>query len=180
MSGLNIQPIGATFGAAISGLDVRTLDASSETTVHEAIAKHRVVVFKDQHLSPEEQLTFSRRFGPLYRMPYIKPMPAYPDVIAVLKEADETNVSTFGSWWHADFSYLEEPPVFSILQAQELPPRGGDTLFADMIGAYEALSLGMRNLITSLNVMHSGHIYGTRFGDGWRAEQNARNRDQHW
>ena len=163
------HPSGSTFGAEVTGIDLRDLDNETGPLVHDVIDRYRVVVFRDQHLSPEDQLSFSRRFGPLYRMPYIEPMPDQPDVIAVLKEADEVNVSTFGSWWHADFSYLEEPPVYSILQAHELPAVGGDTLFADMIAAYEGLSPGMRRLIEPLEVMHSGHIYGTELAvDGNR------------
>jgi alpha-ketoglutarate-dependent taurine dioxygenase len=152
----------ATFGAEISGLDVRALDGESEAAVKAAMDEHRVLVFRDQSLSPDEQKTFSRRFGPLIQVPYVKPLEDHPDVIAVLKEADEVGVSTFGSWWHADFSYLEEPPVYSILHAIELPPKGGDTLFADMAAAYDALSDGMKRLIDPHMVMHSGHIYGTK------------------
>ncbi len=158
----DVSPIGATFGAIITGLDARSLDDRGESDLKAAFAEHRVLVLRDQNLSADEQVAFSRRLGPLYRMPYVKPLDDHPDVIAVLKEADEINVSTFGSWWHADFSYLEEPPVFSILQALELPPKGGDTLFADMCAAWDALSDGMKRLLAPLKVMHSGHIYGTR------------------
>jgi taurine dioxygenase len=110
-------------------------------------------------------MAFSRRFGPQIQVPYVKPLPDHPDVNAVLKEADEVKVSTFGSWWHADFSYLAEPPVYSILHAIELPPKGGDTLFADMAAAYDALSDGMKAMLDPLRVMHSGHIYGAKLAD---------------
>ncbi len=162
MAAFEITPIGSTLGAEISGIDVRTLERPALDALKEAFAEHRVLVLRDQQLSADEQVAFSARLGPLYRMPYVKPLDDNPDVIAVLKEADEVNVSTFGSWWHADFSYLEEPPVYSILQALELPPKGGDTLFADMCTAWDALSDGMKRLLEPMNVMHSGHIYGTR------------------
>jgi taurine dioxygenase len=158
----DLTPIGSTLGARIHDLDVRNLSESDETDLKAAFAKHRVLVVQGQSLDADEQVTFSERFGALYRMPYVKPLDDYADVIAVLKEADEVNVSTFGSWWHADFSYLEEPPVYSILQALELPPKGGDTLFADMCAAWDALSDGMKRLLEPMKVMHSGHIYGTR------------------
>jgi len=104
-------------------------------------------------------------------LPYVKPLDGHPEVIAVLKEADEVEVSTFGSWWHADFSYLEEPPVYSILHAKELPPKGGDTLFADMCAAYDALSEGMKRLLDPMKVMHSGFVYGTgAVYDGGRSQ----------
>ena len=169
MGTLDIKPLGASFGAEIGGIDVRALDRDIETTLKQAIAAHRVVVIRGQSLTPDEQTEFSRRFGPLVALPYIKPLDGHPEVIAVLKEADEVEVSTFGSWWHADFSYLEEPPIYSILHALELPPRGGDTLFADLCAAYDALSPGMKRLLDPLEVMHSGAIYGMRtIGDGAR------------
>ena len=162
MSNLAINPFGRTFGAEIEGIDVRAMNAVAEAALKAALGEHRVVVIRGQSLTPAEQTAFSRRFGPLVALPYIKPIDGHPKVIAVLKEADEVRVSTFGSWWHADFSYLEEPPVYSILHALELPPRGGDTLFADLCAAYDALSPGMKRMLDPLEVMHSGAIYGTR------------------
>jgi taurine dioxygenase len=164
---LDIEPLGTTFGADVSGVDVRALDEETAAAVRAAVDKHRVVVIRDQALTPDEQKAFSRRFGELVVMPYIAPLEGHPEVIAVLKEADEVRVSTFGSWWHADFSYLEEPPVWSFLHAKELPPRGGDTLFADCCAAYEALSPALRATLDPLRVMHSGHVYGAAaVGDG--------------
>ena len=169
MTGIDIRPMGGSFGAEVRGIDVRDMDEATDATLKAAMAEHRVLVIRDQSLTPDEQKAFSRRFGPLVPLPYVKPLPDHPEVIAVLKEADEVKVSTFGSWWHADFSYLEEPPVYSILHALELPPKGGDTLFADMCAAYDALSDGMKRLIDPLRVMHSGFVYGTRVvNDGGR------------
>ena len=165
MTALDIRPMGATFGAEVGGIDVRDMDAATEAALKAAMAEHRVLVIRGQSLTPDEQKAFSRRFGPLVPLPYVKPLADHPEVIAVLKEVDELKVSTFGSWWHADFSYLEEPPVYSILHALELPPKGGDTLFADMCAAYDALSDGMKRLIDPLKVMHSGFVYGTKVVD---------------
>jgi len=162
MTRLDLTPLGGTMGAAIAGLDVKALDDATEAALKEAMADHRVLVIRDQRLTPDEQKAFSSRFGELVALPYVKPLDGHPEVIAVLKEADEVKVSTFGSWWHADFSYLEEPPVYSILHAKELPPRGGDTLFTDMCAAYDALSDGMKAMIDPLRVMHSGFVYGTK------------------
>jgi taurine dioxygenase len=78
----------------------------------------------------------------------------------VLKEADERKISTFGNAWHSDFSFLEEPPLGSILYAREVPSHGGDTLFANMYEAYEALSEGMKRMLLGLRAMHSGKPYG--------------------
>ncbi len=98
MGTLDIKPLGASFGAEIGGIDVRAMDRDTDTMLMHAIAEHRVLVIRGQSLSPDEQTTFSRRFGPLVALPYIKPIASHPEVIAVLKEADEVKVSTFGSW----------------------------------------------------------------------------------
>ena len=91
--------------------------------------------------TPAGLLALTDRFGGPGDTPYLGGLADYPDVIAVFKHEDELSVGTFGSWWHADFSYLNEPPVYTILQAVQLPQRGyGDTLFADVITACESLS----------------------------------------
>jgi taurine dioxygenase len=81
-----------------------------------------------QRLTPEQHVAFSRRLGPLSRSPYIKHMATHPDIIAVLKEADERNISTFRQCRHSDFSFLEEPPLGSVLHAREVPDHGGDAV----------------------------------------------------
>src|SRR5262249_34838563 len=104
---------------------------------------------------------FSRLFGPLCRVPYVRAMEGYPDIIAVLKEADERKISTFGNAWHSDFSFLDEPPMASILYGIEIPSHGGDTLWINMYDAYDALSDGMKKMLAGLRAMHSGRPYGT-------------------
>jgi len=149
-------------GADVYGVDLsQPLDDETFGEIERALYEHLVLFFHDQDLTPEQHLAFSRRFGPLYRSPYVKHMDAYPDIIAVLKEADERNISTFGNGWHSDFSFLEEPPMGSVLYAREVPSHGGDTLFANMYLAYEALSEGMRRMLDGLNAMHAGKPYGT-------------------
>jgi taurine dioxygenase len=87
-------------------------------------------------------------------------MEGYPDIIAVLKEADEKKISTFGNAWHSDFSFLDEPPMASILYGIEIPGHGGDTLWINMYEAYEALSDGMKRMLRGLRAMHNGRPYG--------------------
>lgn len=166
-SGLEIRKLAPGFGAEIEGVDLRDATPGAIDAIRTAIGAHRVVAIRGQRLDPEAQKAFSRHLGTLVAVPYVRPLPDHPDVIAVLKEADETRVSTFGSWWHADFSYLAAPPVHTVLHAIEVPPSGGDTLFADLCGAHDALSAGMRAMLAPLRAMHGGFVYGTRnVGDG--------------
>jgi taurine dioxygenase len=127
-----------------------------------ALAERGVLAFRGQRLTPERLVEVSAAFGPLLRVPYVEPMPGHPDIIAVLKEAEETAISVFGGDWHSDYSFLERPPFATLLYGLEIPPAGGDTLWADMRVAYDALSPAMRALLDPLQAMHSGHVYGAQ------------------
>jgi taurine dioxygenase len=156
-----VRPVGGSLGAEVFGVDLALpLSEATAQDICRAFVEHLVLFFRDQRLSPEQHLAFSRLFGPLCRMPYVKPIAEYPDIIAVLKEADERNISTFGNAWHSDFTFLEEPPLGSILYAREVPSHGGDTLFANMYEAYAALSPGLKRMLAGLRAMHSGRPYG--------------------
>jgi len=158
---LSVRPIAGSLGAEIGGVDLAApLRNSVAEELRRAFVEHLVLFFRDQTLTPEQHLALSRLFGPLARMPYVKHMDDYPDIIAVLKEADERNISTFGNAWHSDFSFLETPPLGSLLYAREVPMRGGDTIFANMYAAYDALSVGMKRMLDPLLAMHSGRPYG--------------------
>ena len=165
MDGLAAQiesrPMAGALGADIVGVDLsRPLDDATFAAIERALHEYLVIFFHGQALTPEQHLALTRRFGPISRSPYIKHMEDYPDIIAVLKEADERKISTFGNAWHSDFSFLEEPPMGSVLYAREAPSHGGDTLFANMYAAYEALSPGLRRVLDGLNAIHTGKPYG--------------------
>src|SRR5690606_10621832 len=103
---------------------------------------HGVVFFRDQDLTPEQFLAFARSIGELARYPFVPGIEGHPDIIAVVKLPDEQ--VNFGGIWHSDTAYLEEPPMATMLLARELPPAGGDTMFANQYAAYEALSPAMQ------------------------------------
>lgn len=111
------------------GIDLRNADHRALDVLHGTLAEHSVVfVVRDQQLSPDEQVALTARLGDVLRVPFVRPLDSHPDVIAVLKEADERNISVFSGTWHSDFSFLDEPPSYTVLQSVELPPFGGDTL----------------------------------------------------
>jgi taurine dioxygenase len=159
---LEVQPIAGALGAEVGGVDLaRPLPVGIAAELRRAFVEHLVLFFRDQRLTPEQHLAVSRVFGELSRVPYVKHMDEHPDIIAVLKEADERNISTFGNAWHSDFSFLDAPPMASLLYAREIPSHGGDTIWANMYDAYDALSPGMKRLLDPLRAMHSGRPYGT-------------------
>ena len=111
-------------------------------------SQHCVIFFRDQDLPPARFLTFAKQFGTVVEYPFIKGLEDFPEIIPVVKlEHEKTN---FGGIWHSDTAYLEAPPMGTMLVAREVPPYGGDTMFANMYLAYEALSDGMKRLLDGL------------------------------
>ena len=157
-----VGPVAPACGAEITGVDLRCATADELAAVTRAIVDHGVVFVRDQTLTPAEQVVVTARFGDVLRVPYIQHLAEHPDVIAVLKEADERNISTFGGTWHSDFSFLPEPPSLTLLHAVELPDIGGDTVWASQYAAYDALSPGMQRLLDPLRAVQTGWPHGTR------------------
>ncbi|MCC6472097.1 MAG: TauD/TfdA family dioxygenase [Alphaproteobacteria bacterium] len=161
---MQIQPVAGALGAEIAGADLARLSNADTAAIQDAFRDHLVLFFRDQHLTPEQQMDFTRLFGPLQVTPFVKAMDGYPYIVRVLKEADEKGISTFGNAWHADFTSLPEPPLGSVLYALEVPAYGGDTMFANMYAAYDALSAGMKRMLEGLKAIHVGKPYGTKYG----------------
>ncbi len=113
-----------------------------------------MIFFRDQHdLTPEAHKSFGQRFGSLNVHPYVSGMEDHPEIMEIIKEPEEK--LNFGGGWHSDMSFLEKPALGSILHAIEVPPYGGDTLFANQVAAYEALSDGMKALLDGMVAIHS-------------------------
>jgi taurine dioxygenase len=149
-----VAPVAGALGAEISGLDL-SAPLSDETilAVRRAWLDHLVIFFRDQNLSPAQFLTLGRRFGEVIEYPFVKGLPEYPEIIPVLKLAHER--VNFGGVWHSDTAYLDVPPMASMLVAREIPPYGGDTLFANMYLAYETLSDGLKAMLEGLLAVNS-------------------------
>ena len=157
-----LEPLTPRLVAEITGVDVRRLDAASFAELYRAWLEYKVVFLRRQELTLAELRDFSRRFGALMRLPYIEPLDDYPEIIRVLKQADEVDMGVFGGEWHSDFSFLPAPPKASILFAGEVPPVGGDTLWADMVTALESLPAAWRAEIDGRDAIHVGKPYGFR------------------
>lgn len=153
---ITVEPWAGACGAVISGVDLAApLADETVAEIRRALLDHLVVFFRGQALDPTTQVTVSRRFGPYSPVPFIEPVTDHEEVIAVVREPTETQGFAFGGIWHSDFSFLPEPPMGSILHALEVPPYGGDTLWANQYLAYETLSPGMRTMLRGLTGVHS-------------------------
>jgi taurine dioxygenase len=154
VSSMTVEPVAGALGAEIGGIDLaRPLDDSAVRAIRRAWLEYGVIFFRDQELSPAAFLAFARSFGEPIEYPFVKGLPEHPEIIPVLKLAEER--VNFGGIWHSDTAYLDVPPMGSMLIAREVPPAGGDTLFANMYLAYEALSDGMKRLLEGLRGVNS-------------------------
>jgi len=151
---LDVRRLSGTLGAEIHGVNLASsLSRQTVAEIRRAFLDHRVIFFRAQDLTPAQFLAFARTLGQPVEYPFVKGLADTPQIIQVTKlEHEHTN---FGGIWHSDTAYLEQPPMGSMLLAREVPPAGGDTLFADQYLAYEALSAGMRKLLDGLVSVNS-------------------------
>ncbi|RMF02023.1 MAG: taurine dioxygenase [Alphaproteobacteria bacterium] len=148
-STISVHPVAGALGAEIEGADLsQELSDEVIAEIRQALLDHLVIFFRNQDITPAQHLAFAKRFGETVEYPLVKGLEGFPAIIPIVKLEHET--VNFGGLWHSDTTYLEEPPMGSILLAREVPPYGGDTLFANQYLAYETLSEGMKKLLADL------------------------------
>lgn len=151
---LNLRRLAGALGAEIDGIDLSAdLPETTVQAIRDAFNRYQVIFFRDQSLTPEQQVRLGRRFGPLNIHPYVSGMAGTPEVMEIIKEPEDR--INFGGGWHSDMSFLETPSIGSILYAVETPGFGGDTLFASQAAAYDALSDGLKATLEGLRAVHS-------------------------
>jgi taurine dioxygenase len=144
-----VRPIAGALGAELHGLDLSgDLPADTIGEIRQALLDHGVIFFRDQDLPPDRFLALARRFGTPVEYPFLKGIEGFPEIITVSKLENET--INFGGVWHSDTTYLQEPPMATLLIAREVPDAGGDTIFANQYLAYDTLSDGMKRLLAGL------------------------------
>jgi alpha-ketoglutarate-dependent taurine dioxygenase len=167
-SGRKIQltPFAPALGCEVRGIDLANgLDQDAYQEVRDAFLQYGVLFFKEQsEISPEVHVAIGRMFGELHMHPAAPQMPGHPEVF-VIHAHRESKVAN-GEFWHSDVSCDEVPPLGTMLQIHVLPEIGGDTLFANMSAAYDALSAPMQQLLDRLTARHeSEHVYRGRYSD---------------
>ncbi len=147
-------------GAEIRGVDLAgELTNSDFAAIRGAFADHGVIFFRDQAINEAQHIAFARRWAPININRFFGAHPDYPEIAMVSKDVEQKD--NIGGSWHTDHSYDQIPAMGSILVARELPPKGGDTMFASMYGAYDALSEGMQRMLGTLKAVHSArHVFG--------------------
>ena len=162
MSGneFELRPTGGGVGAFVDGVDLSEKPSKSRTAaLRKAVGEYGVLFFREQDLSPERHIALAERFGAINVNRFFAAVDGYPAIAQVSKEPDQK--ANIGGGWHTDHTYDEAPAMGSILVARETPPQGGDTLFASMYSAYDALSEGLKQSLEGLNALHSSrHAFG--------------------
>ena len=162
---IEVNPVTPGIGAEISGVDLSSsLGNQQFQEVHDALMEHQVIFFRDQSIDLEQQNSFGRRFGELHIHPGSPAPEGHPEILVV--HADENSKRIAGQHWHSDVSCDLEPPMGSILHLNTVPPSGGDTIFASMYEAYDALSDRLKTYLEGLTAVHDGeHVYRGRYVD---------------
>jgi taurine dioxygenase len=163
-SNIVVTPVTPTIGAVVSGIDLsRPLGNANFVAVQDALLRHQVLFFEQQSITPRQHRDFAASFGDLHIHPIYPQVADQPEIIVLDNHADNP---TDNDNWHTDVTFIETPPMGSILLARELPPHGGDTLWSNMAAAFAALSAPLQTLLTGLSAVHD-------FAKSFPAEQFA-------
>lgn len=165
---IEARPLSAAMGAEIVGPRLDELSDEGFAELQQALWRHKMVYLRGQHLSHAEHEAFARRWGSFAPDAYTHGVPGHPNVQPVIKEADHRSKGLFGSGWHTDSPFLPEPPGMTILRSVEVPPFGGDTVWADCALALRMLSPTMQDLLRPLKVRMSArnNAYTQKLADG--------------
>lgn len=156
-SKFRVTPLTPSIGAEISGIQLaEPLNQSSYGKIHNALMKHQVIFFREQKMTLEQHKAFAQQFGDLHIHPGYPSPEGHPEILQVHTDANSTRIA--GEDWHSDVTCDANPPMGSILHLNTVPEVGGDTLFASMYAAYDALSEKMKQFLSVLNAHHSGEI----------------------
>jgi taurine dioxygenase len=155
-AGFEVSLLCGAGGAEISGVDAsRPIGPEVVAELRRALAGHCVIFLRDQDLTPDQQKTFARHFGPLAQTPFIKPLDGHPEMMRIVREPQESKKLNFGGRWHSDMTFAAEPVLGTCLYARESPAVGGDTIWTNQMLAFEALSPALQRTLEGLKVMHS-------------------------
>jgi len=157
---IRVNPLGGALGAEISGIDLNEAISDEQLTeVRQVFGQYAVIFFRNQNLSPENEIRFAKRWGEINTNRFFSSVEGYPQIALVVKEPDQKN--NIGGSWHTDHSYDIAPALGSMLFAHEVPVSGGDTIFASMYKAYDMLSDGLKSTLSNLRARHSSaHVFG--------------------
>ena len=158
-STINVKPLSGNIGAEIDGVNLKKISKEQFKEIKIVFGKYGVIFFRNQNLSPEEEIIFAELWGEININRFFTNLEGYPKIALVSKEPDQKK--NIGGAWHTDHTYDLEPAMGSILFAHQVPKKGGDTLFSSMYAAYETLSDGLKGSLKNMYGRHSSrHVFG--------------------
>ena len=169
---LDIKPLTATIGAEITGFDMADVSDDLIDQLGKAWLDHKVLFFRDQHITVDEHIAFGRRFGELEVHPFAPDDAEHPEIVVIESNADRQYAA---ARWHSDVTWREEPSLGSVLRGRVIPPAGGDTCFADAAAAYDRLSDDWKDRVDDLVAVHDfTRTFGARLSPEKLAEQQEK------
>jgi len=153
---IEVKPVSGNLGAEIHGVDLRAaLDDATYAEIRQALLEHCVIFFRDQDITPEQQVAFAGRFGTLQVHPYIPTLEGHPEIIELKsEETGPAEMSYQSNKWHTDMTFMQEPPMGCVLFGKVIPPAGGDTMFLNLYRAFDTLSPTMQQFVETLTGVH--------------------------
>ena len=149
---MKVKLCSGALGAEIEGIDLKTINSDNFKTINDLLLEHKVIFFREQNMSPEEQIKLARLFGPVEEHAYVKGLEGYPEITRLIKDAEEKN--QWGEGWHSDVSYNETPTKAVVLKSIKIPPVGGDTVFSNMELAWETLDEELKKIVENRRAEH--------------------------
>ena len=173
---MDVKLLSGALGAEISGIDLKDTSSENFKKINELLLEHKVIFFRNQNITPEEQLTLGKHFGPLEKHVYVKGRDEYPEIVRIIKKPNEKK--QWGENWHSDVSYNVKPTKAVILRSIKIPPVGGDTMFANMELAWETLDESIKDKIKDKKAVHSS-LGGAFFTDDYEAMESNGNHKEY-
>tara|TARA_X000001036_G_scaffold418703_1_gene437797 strand:- start:198 stop:1025 length:828 start_codon:yes stop_codon:yes gene_type:complete len=173
---MEINLISGALGAEVSGMNLKDSSLENWEKINKLLLEHKVLFFRNQNITAEEQINLAKRFGPLERHVYVKGREEYPEIIRIIKKPDEKH--QWGETWHTDVSYNPKPTKVIILRSIKIPPVGGDTMFSNMELAYETLDEELKEKINDKKAVHSS-LGAAAFVDAYKAMKGNGNLDEY-
>ena len=150
---MKVELLSGALGAEITGINLRDTSENNIKIIKDLLWEHKVIFFREQDISHQEQIDFAKCFGPIEHHAYVKGLPDYPEILRIVKEPFEKN--NWGENWHSDVSYNAKPTKAVILKSLKIPPVGGDTCFSNMELAWETLDPKIQDKIKNKKAIHS-------------------------
>ena len=173
---MELKLLSGALGAEIDGIDLKKVTSNNFKTINDLLLEHKVIFFRDQNITPEEQLRLASHFGPIEQHAYVKGRKEYPEIVRIIKKPNEKN--QWGENWHSDVSYNIKPTKAVILRSIKIPPVGGDTMFANMELAWETLDKNIKEKIKDKKAVHSS-LGGAFFTDDYEAMESNGNHEEY-